>query len=533
MRTQNSRAVRTPGATMTWILLAAPWALACSSPASGSPGGGYDASVSDTSADMGDASDGGPTIIALDALAPDANVIPEAGDFCALPGSLIATAQGIVIMPAADGSVPDAGGPDLSWLSVPVGFCVHYFANVPHNRQLRFAPDGDLFAASPSTGTAGGSVDIPNNGGILVLPDDNHDGVADSTNMFLPVASVQGMVFANGNLYFQNDTNIEMIPFATGERTLPPSLAKGSDYPLFFPLGSAQVLQDPGGLQGHWPKNIDVAQDGTFYVTNGSYQSQACESTNPVFGSIWKASSLSAGATASEVAKGFRNPIAMRCEPNHDVCLAVELSLDGSGSAGGREKIVPVRQGDDWGFPCCASQYTPFGGAEYQDTGDLVTAVDCAGVAAENVSFEIGHSPFGIDYETGRWPAPWTDRAFVPLHGDVGTWFGARIVAIALDPDTGLPLPASELDAATGDNLLTFATGWDDGMQDHGRSTTIAFAPDGRMFIGNDWNGVVVWMAPVNLPSPWPIAGSDAGAIPLSEAGAQDAAPGAGEAGED
>jgi glucose/arabinose dehydrogenase len=394
-----------------------------------------------------------------------------------------------------------------------VGFCAHYFANVPHNRQLRFAPDGDLFAASPSSNTPGGSASVPSTGGILVLPDDNHDGVADSTNMFIQVASVQGMAFASGNFYFQNNTNIEVIPFTPGERTLPPSLANASSFPLFFPLGATQVPQDPSGIDdGHWPKNLDVAQDGTFYVTNGSYQTQACVSSDPVFGSIWKASSLSAGATASEVAKGFRNPIALRCETNHDVCLAVELSLDGSGSAGGREKIVPVRQGDDWGFPCCATQYTPFSGAEYQDNGQLVTPADCAGVSAENVSFEIGHTPFGLDFETGRWPSPWTGRAFVPLHGDVGSWLGARVVAIALDPDTGLPLPASELDAAaTGDNLLTFSTGWDDGMLDHGRPTTIAFAADGRMFIGNDWNGDVVWMAPVNLPMPW-AGGGDAGA---------------------
>jgi hypothetical protein len=134
--------------------------------------------------------------------------------------------------------------------------------------------------------------------------------------------------------------------------------------------------------------------------------------------------------------------------------------------------------------------------------------MDCMGVNTENVSFEIGHTPFGIDFETGRWPEPWTHRAFVPLHGDVGTWYGARVVAIALGPD-GMPLPASELDAAaTGDNLLTFATGWDDGMQDHGRSTTIAFAPDGRMFIGNDWTGEVLWIAPVSLPAVWPGAAS-------------------------
>jgi hypothetical protein len=323
MRTPKPRDPRACGARTLCILIAAPWALACSStPVAGA--GGQDGSVTDASLH-----DGGSTVIPLDALSPDADVIPEAGSFCALPGSLVATSQGIVIMPEANGSAPDASTPDLSWLTVPVGFCAHYFGNAPHNRGLRFAPDGDLFAASPSASTAGVSISVPTNGGILVMPDDNHDGVADSAKMFIPVAAVQGMVFWGGNFYFQNNTNIDVIPFTPGERTLPSSLADASDYPLFFPLGAAQVQQDPAGTNGgHWPKNIDVAQDGTFYVTNASYQSQLCESTNPVFGSIWKANSLAEGAPATEVAKGFRNPIALRCESNHDVCLAVELSLD-------------------------------------------------------------------------------------------------------------------------------------------------------------------------------------------------------------
>lgn len=45
--------------------------------------------------------------------------------------------------------------------------------------------------------------------------------------------------------------------------------------------------------------------------------------------------------------------------------------------------------------------------------------------------------------------------------------------------------------------MMDFATGWDDGKQDHGRPAAIAFSPDGRLFIGNDINGVIVWGAPV------------------------------------
>jgi hypothetical protein len=47
--------------------------------------------------------------------------------------------------------------------------------------------------------------------------------------------------------------------------------------------------------------------------------------------------------------------------------------------------------------------------------------------------------------------------------------------------------------------MLDFATGWDDGHQDHGRPAPIAFAPDGRLFLGDDQQGAVLWIAPIDL----------------------------------
>ncbi len=422
------------------------------------------------------------------------------GAFCRLPGSVIWTEQGPSIVPSG------AKMPDMTWLKVPPGFCAHYFAQVRHTRQLRFAPGGDLFVASPSTGTAGGT-GADGLGAVVVLPDDDHDGVADALVTFLPnaaagqpsISSTQGLMFANGYFYYEDvDPQqydrfyIRRVPFYPGDRQ---------------PSGTVErvtTIAPPAVPQAaiHWPKMLDIAQDGTIYVTNGSDQGQQCYSpgspSSAPFGAIFK---INVDGTISEVAKGFRNPIALRCEPDHDVCLAVELALDGSEGVG-REKIVPVRQGDDWGFPCCATQNEPYSGSVYADTH---AAADCSGVAPETVSFVIGHTPFGIDFETGRWPAPWTDRAFVVLHGVVGSWEGARVVGIALDPTTGNLLPASELysDAATANNLLDLATGWyDDGARvstGHGRPAAIAFAPDGRMFIGDDWNGVIAWIAPIDL----------------------------------
>jgi hypothetical protein len=102
--------------------------------------------------------------------------MPLPNTFCSLPGSIVSTASGLMIVPGES----DAEAPDpmtLRWLNVPPGVCGHFFAQVPEVRQLRFAPGGDLFAASPSTPCSGGAVD--GLGAIFVLPDDDHNGVAD------------------------------------------------------------------------------------------------------------------------------------------------------------------------------------------------------------------------------------------------------------------------------------------------------------------------------------------------------------------
>jgi glucose/arabinose dehydrogenase len=449
---------------------ALPLGACSSSDHAGPTDAGADGTVADAASDAGPI-DAGPDVPIIQ---PDA--MPPSGAFCALPGSYVWTAQGVAIVPGA--KTPP---PDLGWLTLPQGFCAHYFGHVPTARQIRVAPGGDVFVASPTTTTTGGA----NNGiaGIVVLPDDDHDGTADQNLTFLDnLPSVQGLLFTGGYLYYQDNTIIRRVPFSKGDRQ---------------PSGASQIVTTMSMKQAseHWPKVMDVAQDGTIYVTNGGSQFDACESNFQTYaGGVYK---LNPDGSTSMVCNGFRNPIALRCETDHDVCLAAELALDYSWNEDGREKIVPVRQGDNWGYPCCATQNTPYTGVTYADTK---ATPDCSNVAPESASFLIGHTPFGIDFESGLWPAPWGGRAFVTLHGDAARWEGARVVGLALDPATGLPLPSTDLDGgSSAPNMMDFATGWDDGQKDHGRPAAITFAPDGRMFLGDDQRGFVVWIAPVGL----------------------------------
>lgn len=395
-------------------------------------------------------------------------VVPplDTGHFCSLPGSVQYFEGGNQVVPG--------GHPETlsSWLKLPPGFCAHAFGNVGNNRQLRFAPGGELFVASPTVLTTGGG-----DGGlsaIVFLADDDGDGEADSVQTFLDgIGATQGLLFTEDHFYWQHGTSIFRMPYEKGQR------APSSDAPEL--VADITIYTSPL----HWPKTLDQADDGTIYVANGGDQDEACDPSHPFHGGILK---LDGSPGGTPVTRGLRNPIAVRCARGHDQCFAAELAKDYSGAKNGREKLIPIRQDDNWGFPCCASLDLPY--------SDVTPVPDCSGVTKESEAFVIGNTPFSFDFETGKWSGAWNGNAFVPLHGAAGTWAGAKVVAISMDPTTGLPIEGSNLPGEPMGGMKDFATGWDDGKRAHGRPASITFSPDGRLFLGNDNDGSIIWITP-------------------------------------
>src|SRR5262249_49383987 len=151
-----------------------------------------------------------------------------------------------------------------------------------------FAPGGDLFVASPTTLTTGGGA--RGNSAIVVLPDDDHDGVADLQMTFLGgLPSTQGLLFANDSLYYQDGTKIMRVPYHPGDRT-----STGSSEQIVNITYYRSLL--------HWPKTFDIADDGTIYVANGGDQTETCDPKHPLHGGILAVDGSPGGR---QVAKGF------------------------------------------------------------------------------------------------------------------------------------------------------------------------------------------------------------------------------------
>ena len=381
---------------------------------------------------------------------------------------------------------------DEPQLHVPPGFCVRRYsgpqAYVAAPRVMRFSPSGDLFVAAPLVSTPGGS-----NGGqgaIVVLPDDDHDGRADTALPYLgggasssslacnqhdadpnDLACVHGLAFTDTHIYFTRRDDVRRIPWKAGDRVAPAGASE-----LVATLGTK-----PSARFTH---TLDVSStSGALYVSRGRFDAGLCDDS----GAEGAVLSLDLGApmpvTPAVVAQGFRNPLYLRCHPESGTCFANELSGDTWSGIGGREKLVPIASGQDWGYPCCVAKGLP---VPPQVGG-------CDGISAEMVSILLHDTPFGLDFERGNFPPAFRGAAFIALHGAFPSWDGTRLVAVAVDPASKSPVgPISD-----------FATGWGRGPGGIiGRATDVAFAPDGRLFVLDDQSGGIWWIAPVDLKLP-------------------------------
>jgi glucose/arabinose dehydrogenase len=369
----------------------------------------------------------------------------------------------------------DLPAPDLARVGYPYGFCVRRFGAVRAARVMAFAPNGDLFVSSPSTRTPGGAP--PGAGQIVVLADDNRDGVADAPVEFAGgVTDVHGLLFADDWLYFTTNDGVFRLRYTAGQRRAEGRAERVAD---LTNLNSAQ----------RWTHGLARAADGTIYVSVGQYGAYVCGGPPETrAGAVYRL--VPGELRPRAVSYGHRNPLYLRCDPAGTTCYAAELSDDSwNPSTGtlGREKLVVIRDREDYGYPCCA------GRASGAPPGRRVN-YDCAPVVEELRSWPLHDTPFGMDFERGRWPAPYRNGFFVALHGEFTTWRNTKVVWSPLDAQ-GRPTGEWQ------DFLLGFGTSGE-GVQ--GRVTDVVFHADGRLFIADDQAGAIYWMAPETLPQPAP-----------------------------
>ncbi len=455
-------------------------AAACSGPGP-RPDAGADG-ANDGAADSGARDDVTPSTDArADAADRDGQSVEDAGD----SGAAGDGASRDDVTPSDSAGTPVdrdfcATGAAVPGLTAPPGFCVRKYSDVRVARVMALAPNGDLFVAAPTNANATGISGGP--GSIVVLHDDEGDGVIEETVFTTGVANVHGIVFSGGFLYWTNDRLVERTPYVAGQRR---ETAGARQLVIGGPVpdGMGGMIEDPlaaqlqrGGRQTH---GLAASPSGRMFVTRGEYSS--CVLGPGGVQAVGTGEVYNLGMhSLTRAIHGFRNPMYARCHFSRELCMVAELGEDQT--TGAVEKLLVIPSAPQWyGYPCC----------HRRGVGPQAASGSCNDVQQEAVSINLGDTPFGFDWERGRWPAPYRDGVFVALHGSfyTGNFGGSGVVFLPTDPATGIPrqqAPIPFLATTNGQPTRSLQ-----------RPTDVVFAPDGRMFVSDDYGGGVYMVAPI------------------------------------
>lgn len=347
-------------------------------------------------------------------------------------------------------------------LHVPDGFEAHIFAEgLSFPRWFAIAPNGDVFLTQADSQFR----DVPEPNRIIVLRDEDGDGIADIKSTFAEgFEKPLGLVFQGDSILVADLNGVWRLPYSNGA-------LKAESREQITPPGAL------GGKKGHYHRVIALAPDGEhMFVTVGS-ASNVAEDPSP-HATIQRF--RLDGSEQMTFASGLRNPVGTAFYPGTDNLYTVVNERDMYGDALVPDYFTRVEEGDFFGWPYAYIGSNP--DPEFGDKRpDLVAAAK-----VPDVLFDAHSAPVGLVFYDGeQFPEEYQGDAFVALHGSFNktTPTGYKVVRIRFK--NGKPRAGYE----------NFATGfWTKGEKPPilmGRPAGLAVMPDGSLLIGDDWNDTI------------------------------------------
>ncbi len=331
------------------------------------------------------------------------------------------------------------------FLNVPEGFAVSVFAaGLDSPRFMAFDSQGRLF------------VSLPSEGQVIVLPDDDKDGVADRHVVFAKgLKRPHGLAFVGGELVVAETGRVVAIKEASGAMAAGPVRVLSSEIPS-------------GG--GHWSRSVVAGPDGTLYVSAGS-SCNVCIEDDPGRASVMR---LRKGRAIEIYARGLRNTVGLAFHPETGELWGVDNGRDWLGDDLPPEELNLIKEGGDYGWPFCY-------GDKVQDP-DYGFSGRCASTEGPVVMMQAHSAPLGIAFGDGLgFPAGFRDILYVAFHG---SWnrskaTGYKLVAVPFKGGAPAGIP------------IDFITGWLYGTRPWGRPVALIVGPDGALYISDDYAGAI------------------------------------------
>lgn len=357
--------------------------------------------------------------------------------------------------------------PDGAMPKVMDGFKVNIFAEkLPDARNLKVAPNGDVFVAAQGAGK------------VMVLRDADNDGRADSIETFAEdFKGPYGLDFTKDKdaLLIGDTVAVWRVPYKKGD------MKAGARPAQVTPDGA---LADPGG---HSTRAVTVHPDGgKFYVSIGS-RGNINEEPEP------RASIQEFAIDGSKqrtFATGLRNAVGTMFYPGTSDLYTVVNERDGLGDELVPDYLTKVVDGGFYGWP-----YSYIGKNPQRDPAGDNPQRDFASRKPEMVNkaivpdvlFRSHSAPVGLAFSTGTsFPKEFRGGAFVALRGswNAATPRGYHVVYVPW------------ADGKPQNQYIVFASGfWSQGTDKAevwGRPSGVAVANDGSLLIADDV-GDIIW----------------------------------------